>query len=226
MELNANSALSRVLGEYSLPEAQTAPDPKKSLGRDEFLKLLIAQLENQDPTSPQENGEFVAQLAQFSQLEESQKMSQSFVDFSSTFQSTQHLQATSLVGRPVHVESNETFLGAEGAISVLADFSDASQSSTLAVYNSMGELVDKFELGQQSQGRKEFIWTGMDANDERFPHGMYTFEVQASNAGVNETLPTYLSANVNSVTIEPGGKLTLNLAGVGPKSMSDIVQIN
>ena len=226
MDLNANSALSRVLGDYALPEANSAPDQKKALGRDEFLKLLIAQLENQDPTSPQENGEFVAQLAQFSQLEESQKMTQSFEQFSSSFQSTQHLQATSLVGRPVHVESNRSFLGDDGAISVLADFDGAAQSSTLSVYNSMGELVDKFELGQQSEGRKEFIWTGMDANDERFPIGMYTFEVQASNAGVNETLPTFLSANVNSVTIEPGGKLTLNLAGVGPKSMADIVQIN
>lgn len=226
MELNPNNALSRVLGDYALPEPEKATDPKKALGRDEFLKLLIAQLENQDPTSPQENGEFVAQLAQFSQLEESQKMSESFGQFSSAFQSTQHLQATSLVGRPVHVNSSRAFLGAQGDVSVLADFSAATQASTLKVYNSNGELVDQFALGQQTEGRKEFIWTGMDATDKRYPQGMYTFEVQASNAGVTETLPTFLSANVNSVTIEPGGKLTLNLAGLGPKSMSDIVQIN
>lgn len=226
MDLNASSALSRVLGDYALPEKNTAPDPSKAMGRDAFMKLLIAQLEHQDPTNPQENGEFVAQLAQFSQLEESQKMSESFQQFSSSFQSTQHLQATSLVGRPVHVESRETFLGAEGAVSILADFDIPAQSATLAVFDSSGQMVDRFELGQQSQGRKEFIWTGMDGNDERFPHGMYTFEVQAANGGVHETLPTFLSANVNSVTIEPGGKLTLNLAGVGPKSMSDIVQIN
>lgn len=225
MDLNPNNALSRVLGDYALPEPKKT-ETSKELGRDEFLKLLIAQLENQDPTSPQENGEFVAQLAQFSQLEESQKMSQSFSDFSSTFQSTQHLQATSLVGRPVHVESEFTMLGAEGAISVLADFDDAVQSATLTVYNSNGEVVDQFALGQQAAGRKEFIWTGMDANDERYPQGLYSFTVAAANAGVTAELPVYLSANVNSVTIEPGGKLTLNLAGVGPKSMSDIVQIN
>lgn len=225
MEVNSNNALSRVLNDFSLPEPKKSAADKE-LGRDEFLKLLIAQLENQDPTSPQENGEFVAQLAQFSQLEESQKMSESFSQFSSSFQSTQHLQATSLVGRPVHVESNEAFLGSEGSVSVLAEFSSATQASTLTVYNNNGQVVDQFALGQQSEGRKEFIWTGMNANDERYPHGMYTFEVQASNAGVNETVPTFLSANVNSVTIEPGGKLTLNLAGLGPKSMSDIVQIN
>jgi flagellar basal-body rod modification protein FlgD len=226
MELNGNSALSRVLGDYALPDQKKTAVAGKELGRDEFLKLLIAQLENQDPTSPQENGEFVAQLAQFSQLEESQKMSQSFSQFASSFQSTQHLQATSLVGRPVHVEADSTMLGADGAVSVLADFDNAVQSATLTVYNKNGEVVDQFGLGQQLAGRKEFIWTGMDANDQRYPQGMYSFTVASSTAGVSTEVPTFLSANVNSVTIEPGGKLTLNLAGVGPKSMSDIVQIN
>lgn len=226
MDVNNNNALSRVLSEYALPEKSKTSDPSKALGRDEFLKLLIAQLENQDPTSPQENGEFIAQLAQFSQLEESQKMTQSFQQFSSAFQSTQHLQATSLVGRPVHIKSDQALLGATSAISVLADFDVATQNATLSVYSENGELVDQFALGQQSEGRKEFIWTGTDANDQRYPQGMYSFQVTASSAGVTEQLPVYLSANVNSVTIEPGGKLTLNLAGIGPKSMSDIVQIN
>lgn len=226
MELNNNNALVRVLNDYALPESNKSSDPKKELGRDAFLKLLIAQLENQDPTAPQENGEFVAQLAQFSQLEESQKMSQSFSQFSSAFQSTQHLQATSLVGRPVHVQSSETKLGATGSISVLADFDIAAQEATLSVYDDAGAVVDQFSLGQQGEGRKEFIWTGFDGNDKRFPQGNYTFEVSASRGGVSEALPVYLSANVNSVTIEPSGKLTLNLAGIGPKSMSDIIQIN
>lgn len=226
MELNNNNALSRVLNDYALPEPSKSSDPKKALGRDEFLKLLIAQLENQDPTAPQENGEFVAQLAQFSQLEESQKMSQSFSQFSSAFQSTQHLQATSLVGRPVHVQSSETMLGTTGAISVLADFDIAAQEATLSVYNDSGAVVDQFSLGQQSEGRKEFIWTGVDGNEKRFPQGNYRFEVSASRGGVTEAQPVYLSANVNSVTIEPSGKLILNLAGIGPKSMSDIIQIN
>lgn len=226
MELNGNNALSRVLSDYALPEPQKGSDNKKSLGRDEFLKLLIAQLEHQDPTNPQDNGEFVAQLAQFSQLEESQKMSSSFNQFASAFQSTQHLQATSLVGRPVHVKSSEAMLGSSGAISVLADFDTAVQASTLSVYNSNGELVDKFALGEQTEGRKEFIWTGSNANDERYPPGMYRFEVTSAVAGETVVQPVYLSANVNSVKIEAGGKLTLNLAGLGPRSMADIVQIN
>lgn len=224
MDVNNNNALSRVLGDYALPEKKNTPS--QELGRDEFLKLLIAQLENQDPTSPQDNGEFVAQLAQFSQLEESQKMTQSFQQFSSAFQSTQHLQATSLVGRPVHVLSDVTMLTEAGAVSVLADFDSAVQSANLTVYDNDGKLVDKFDLGPQEAGKQEFYWTGTDANDQRYPPGEYRFELSANIGGVTEAVPTYLSANVNSVTIEKSGNLTLNLAGVGSVSMSDVIQIN
>lgn len=224
MEVNKNDALSRVLADYALPEKKKTPS--QELGRDEFLKLLIAQLENQDPTSPQDNGEFVAQLAQFSQLEESQKITQSFEQFSSAFQSTQHLQATSLVGRPVHVLSDVTMLTESGAVSVLADFDNAVQAASLTVYDNSGNVVDKFALGPQEAGKQEFYWTGTDANDQRYPPGEYRFELSANVGGVTEAVPTYLSANVNSVTIEKSGNLTLNLAGVGSVSMSDVIQIN
>tara|TARA_R110002072_G_scaffold278758_1_gene440612 strand:+ start:8167 stop:8841 length:675 start_codon:yes stop_codon:yes gene_type:complete len=224
MEINNSNALNKVLSDYALPEKTN--DKSKELGRDEFLKLLIAQLENQDPTSPQDNGEFVAQLAQFSSLEESQKMTQSFQQFASAFQSTQHLQATSLVGRPVHVQSDVTLLGDSGSISVLADFDGAVQDASLKVYDKVGNVVEQFNLGPQTGGRQEFFWTGFNANDERFPTGEYTFELSASRGGVTEAVPLYLSSNVNSVTIEKSGNLTLNLAGVGPVSMSDVIQIN
>lgn len=228
-EVNNSTGLDRVLSDYSMAkrqEEEKAAQGNKDLGKDEFLKLLVAQLEHQDPTNPQENGEFIAQLAQFSQLQESQKMSSSLEDFSSSFQSTQHLQATSLVGRPVHVESEESLLSEEGAISVVADMESSASNVTLNVYNEGGQKVDSYDLGQQPSGRNEFIWSGMDANDERFPPGMYRFEVNASQGGETTEVPTYLSANVNSVTIEPGGGMTLNLAGLGPMSMDDVVQIN
>lgn len=213
---------SSILDDLSIKE-----NPKEQeLGRDEFLKLLVAQLENQDPMNPQENGDFVAQLAQFSSLEEAQNLTQSFDGFASNFQSSQHLQATSLVGRPVHVASDTTLLGNEGAISILAEVPAAADSATLSVYNSSGGLIDNFDLGAVSPGRNEFVWTGEDASGQRYPGGVYKFEVSTSKDGVSERAPIFLSSNVNSVTIEPGGSLTLNLAGIGPTPMSDVIQLN
>ncbi|MDT8428267.1 MAG: flagellar hook assembly protein FlgD [Pseudomonadales bacterium] len=222
-EISSSNALDKILGELAI---QKQDKKTNELGRDEFLKLLIAQLENQDPTQPQENGEFIAQLAQFSSLEESQKLSRSFESFAGSFQSTQHLQATSLVGRPVHVASDFTMLDSTNAVSVLADFPTSVQSATLSVFSSNGELVEKFELGGQEAGRNEFIWTGVNAQDERFPPGLYKFSVQTSNGGEASNVPLFLSANVNSVTIEPGGTLTLNLAGIGETALGDVIQIN
>ena len=221
------SALSNVLNEYSLSKKGGAEETKsKDLGRNEFLRLLVAQLENQDPTEPQDNGEFIAQLATFSSLEEQQNLTKSFESFAGTFQSSQHLQATSLVGRPVHVASSATLLGESGAVSVIADIPHSTGSATLSVQNSAGEVVDSFQLGAQQEGSQEFIWTGTDANDQRFPPGMYSFKVTIDDSGTAEQVPTYLSANVNSVTIEPGGSLTLNLAGIGPTPLADVKQIN
>jgi flagellar basal-body rod modification protein FlgD len=148
-------------------------------------------------------------------------MSASFAGFASAFQSTQHLQATSLVGRPVHVASDTTALDATGGISIIADLEKSTSQASLSVYDQAGTLVDSYDLGPQASGRAEFLWTGFDANEQRFPAGMYTFRVAAAKA-----VPTFLSANVNSVTIEPGGSLTLNLAGIGPKSLDEVIQIN
>ena len=225
-EVTNNSALSQVLSDYSLTKKQEDTQKTNDMGRNEFLKLLVAQLENQDPTEPQDNGAFVAQLAQFSSLEEAQKMSSSFENFNTAFQSSQHLQATSLVGRPVHVKADTTALMNTGGVSVIAELPRSVEAATLTVYDQAGTLVDNFNLGAQQSGRQEFIWTGTDANDQRFPSGEYTFKVSIPDGDGAKQVPTYLSANVNSVTIEPGGSLTLNLAGIGPKSLADVIQIN
>jgi flagellar basal-body rod modification protein FlgD len=250
----ASGGLSSVLSQYEFKE-----EPKESvdqdLGRDEFLKLLVTQLQNQDPLSPQENGEFVAQLAQFSSLEEAQKLSGSFSAFSDKFLdaqanqsaslleetrslsenfsnfvdnsvSSQHLQATSLVGRPVHVESDVTFLQEGGAISIIADPARAVDEATLKVFDENNKLVDSYELGAKPAGRSEFIWTGENQQGQRFDPGMYRFEIEMSQGNNPVNTPLYLSSNVNSVTIEPGGALTLNLAGIGPTPMSEVIQIN
>jgi len=225
--INDNSALQRVLSEFSLQGREDEEKRSNSeLGRDEFLRLLIAQLENQDATSPRENDEFISQLAQFSALQESQKLSASFESFTDTFQSSQHLQATSLVGRPVHVQTETTLLDENNPVSVVADMPAAAGNANLNVFNQAGELVDSHSLGAVPAGRNEFIWSGQNSDGERFPPGMYRFEVTASRAGETESVPLFLSANVNSVTIEPGGSLTLNLAGVGPTPVSEVVQIN
>src|SRR5690606_31936879 len=98
------SGASSVLDQYQIKQ-----DTKQSkdLGKNEFLNLLVAQLNNQNPLEPQGNGEFIAQLAQFSQVEGVEKLNASMGTLLSTYQSSQALQASSLVGRKVIIPSDK-----------------------------------------------------------------------------------------------------------------------
>ena len=89
-----------ILDKYQVKQDSTQ---NKELGKDQFLNLLVAQLNNQNPLEPQGNGEFIAQLAQFSTVEGVEKLNSSMETILSGYQSSQALQASSLVGRKVIV---------------------------------------------------------------------------------------------------------------------------
>src|SRR5690625_1502858 len=90
-------------GDSQNTRQQKAPG---EIGQEDFLKLMVTQLQNQDPFSPMENGEFLAQIAQFTTATGIQELQQSFERFSSNIKTEQALQAASLVGRNVVVESD------------------------------------------------------------------------------------------------------------------------
>lgn len=94
---------------------KTKEEPKSNeLGRDAFLKLMLAQMENQDPTNPTANEDMVAQMAQFSQVENMEELNRSFATLSNSLLSGQALQATSLVGRSVSAPSGTAILQPNG----------------------------------------------------------------------------------------------------------------
>src|SRR5690554_4120121 len=110
--INATEA-SDVLGQYRTRQ-QDGASGKSELGKNEFMELMLAQLKNQNPLEPQDNGEFISQLAQFSSLEEMQKLSGTVDDVVGQFRSTQALQASAMVGKTVLAPSEVGILSAEG----------------------------------------------------------------------------------------------------------------
>ncbi len=208
------------------------------LGQKAFLKLMITQLENQDPLSPQENGEFIAQLAQFSSVESLDKLNNQFDDFSQSFVSNQALQASSLVGRSVSVPASSTRLDPDGEVAMSVDIPASTSDVSIRIYNDAGALVEQVDAGPAAAGEYNVLWDGetLEVNGNRLnwvsehegglPPGKYSVDISASIDGKATSLDTYLSANVNSVTISQNGALVLNLAGVGSVSMSDVKQFN
>jgi len=196
-----------------------------ALGRDEFLKLLMAQLENQDPLSPAEGTEFVAQLAQFSVVEGVQDLNDSFEGMNTSLKSNQAIQASALVGHTVIVNSAVARLTTAGEVIGSITVDEPTDDTLLNIYDAQGVLVRQEMLGGLEAGEVRFGWDGRNEAGESLPAGMYRFEALASRDGEVVALKTYLGANVNSVTIGATGDMTLNVDGIGPLSISDVREI-
>ncbi|XLX38868.1 flagellar hook assembly protein FlgD [Ectopseudomonas mendocina] len=212
------SGTSSVLDQYQIKQETTQ---NKELGKNEFLNLLVAQLNNQNPLEPQGNGEFIAQLAQFSSLEGIQQLNSSVSSMMSSFQSSQALQASSLVGRKVIVPSEKAVVDTSESFKASTVLPVSSSNVYVNVYNNAGALVTRVNLGEQAAGNVSFIWDGKDSSGNVAPPGTYKFEAQATYGGETKGLYTLLPANVDSVTLG-GSELMLNLAGLGSVPLSQV----
>lgn len=216
--------------------AKKAED-KNELGQDAFLELMIAQMKNQSPLDPTDNGQFVSQLAEFSNVEALDKMNNNFDAFTNSFMSNQALQASSLVGRSVTVPGDKGEMGTDGMISGVATIPASSNDVTLEIYTEGGVLLEDISLGGQQAGEMNFRWNGaqievngklLDWQSSRtdITTGIYKMKISGSVNGKPEQFDTALSANVSSVTLGTDSQVTLNLSGLGSVPMSQVKQIN
>lgn len=220
MSINSVGAGGSGLEQYQLNSERTT---NKELGKNEFLNLLVAQLNNQDPLSPQSNGEFVSQLAQFSQVEGIEKMNTSMESMLTGYQSSQALQASALVGRKVIVPTDKAVIDTGETFKASLELPVSSSNVYVNVYDSAGATVNRLNLGQQEAGNVSFMWDGKNSSGNLMPPGTYRFEAQASYGDKSQGLQTSLPANVDSVSLgQNGGELTLNLAGLGSIGLSQV----
>ncbi|GAA3586434.1 MULTISPECIES: flagellar hook assembly protein FlgD [Marinobacter] len=216
---------SEFLSQYGIKQDDKAKGSDE-LGQGEFMELMLAQLKNQNPLEPQDNGEFIAQLAQFSSLEEMQKVSSAVDNVVGEFRSTQALQASAMVGRTVLVPGTAAKLVSEGEIEGAVAVQASTSNLKISIKNSAGELVRQIDLGQAAKGYEKFTWDGNDANGDPLPPGKYEFVAEGSYPSGTEQLGTLISANVDSVSLGGAGEITLNLAGQGSVALADVYQIN
>ncbi|MCY1281230.1 Basal-body rod modification protein FlgD [compost metagenome] len=221
MSIDSTSAASSILDQYQI--RNDSGTKKEELGKDAFLNLLVAQLNNQNPLEPQGNGEFIAQLAQFSQVEGVQQLNDSMGQLLSGYQSSQALQASSLVGRKVIVPTEKAVVDTSETFKASLVLPVSSSNVYVNVYDSAGTAVSRINLGQQQAGQVSFMWDGKDASGNLLPPGTYKFEAQATYEDGTKGLYTLLPANVDSVTLgQNGSELQLNLAGLGSVPLSQV----
>lgn len=235
--MNEVSATNSIFNDLSVNRNEEK-EQSNELGQNAFLKLMITQMENQSPLDPQDNTQFISQLAQFSSVESLDKLNNNFDSFTNNFVANQALQASTLVGRAVTVPAEQTRLDAGGVVAINADIPASTSDVNISIYDESGSLIEQVPLGAQPAGSMNVRWDGMSSElngelldwksslaEGRSP-GVYRFEVTAQIDGEETQLATALSANVNSVTVGPNGTLSLNLAGVGTVSLADVKQFN
>jgi flagellar basal-body rod modification protein FlgD len=212
------------LGLRSTQDAQASVD-KNKLGQEAFMELMIAQLRNQDPMKPMENGEFLTQIAQFSQVTGLQELQDSFKSLSESLVSNQALQAASLVGRDVLAPTGLGVLGPGQPIRGSVELPTASAQVTVNIYDNAGQMVRRLELGSQASGEAMYQWDGLRDDGTFAPPGNYLISAEAEFNGRNEAVEALVVNRVNGVTLGNAGSLLLDLAGVGPMDFEQVKQI-
>lgn len=198
---------------------------RNELGQNAFLELMITQLSNQDPLSPQEGAEFVAQLAQFSSVEGIQNLNTTVNDLAGSFRSSQALQASALVGRSVRVPTEFASLAQGEPVKGSIELPLTTNQLQLDVYDAAGQLISQRSLGTQAAGDVEFTWDGLTTDGVQAEPGEYRFRASALIEGENTELVTNLNANIDSVTLGQGSDVTLNVARVGPVALKDVKEL-
>jgi flagellar basal-body rod modification protein FlgD len=221
--IDTNSSIYDSLG--LTQNTQNSVGASNELGQDAFMRLMLAQMQNQDPLSPMENGQFIAQLAQFQSVSGINDLSNSFSDFVTSMQSNQALQASALVGRQVLVDSNTAALGNSGSVTGAAVLPASTTNMSVYIYDSSGQLVRTINMGEQSAGEIEFNWDGKADDGSRLPAGQYDFKAEAAYDGENYELATAIYSTVESVVLGGGNGITLNVTGQGEVPMSVVSKI-
>jgi len=199
---------------------------KKGLGQEEFLKLMTAQLKNQSPLNPTNSADFLTQLAQFGTVNGIGELNQTVQALASSMQSSQALQASTLVGRDVLVPRSEVPLGRAGKVQGSVNLPQASGEVVLTVQDLAGQTIRTLNLGAQQAGRVEYNWDGLDDGGNAVPPGVYHLQAQATFGDANEALTTLIRDRVISVTLARDGTgPQLNLGTLGSVAIGDVQEV-
>ncbi len=190
---------------------------------DQFLKLLVTQLNNQDPLNPLDNAQLTSQLAQINTVQGIQQLNSTLTGISGRFDSAGMLQAASIMGRNAVVAGNALPLFDTGAAGGF-ELAQGADRVTVTVKDSSGAVVHTVELGAQSEGRHLFDWDGMNDAGTKAAPGPYTFSVSASSAGKAVDSATLSIGTVVGIAPGAGGPV-LSLGGVGNVNLTDVKQI-
>jgi flagellar basal-body rod modification protein FlgD len=203
--------------------AAQAQKKDQTLGIEEFLTLMTAQLKNQDPMKPLEGTEFISQLATFGTVSGVNEMKESMELLATSLRSTQTLNGSSMLGRDILVEADSFAHTQGGTVSGELDVPAGTTSLQVRITDSTGAVVREMTL-DTTEGTRTFSWDGLKTNGQPAGSDEYEIEAVATVAGQTGSLPLMLSGRVSSVSIV-GTNLMLNTPALGSVDMTDVRRV-
>jgi flagellar basal-body rod modification protein FlgD len=188
--------------------------------QDRFLKLLVTQLQNQDPLSPMDNAELTSQIAQINTVTGIATLNTSVQGLSSQFLQMQTVQGAALVGKDVIVPGKKVDI-AEGVGQGGYQIDSAADAVKVEILNPAGRVVDTLNLGAQSAGMHGFDWPSGTYDDS----SNLTFRITATNGSTTLTSTALMRDKVNAVSTS-GNELMLDLENAGSTPYSTVKAIN
>jgi flagellar basal-body rod modification protein FlgD len=175
-----------------------------NMNKDDFLKLLVTQLQNQDPMSPEDPKDFVSQLAQFSSLEQQINSNQNLENLATAIQSLQQSQSmaqgVALLGKTVKGTGNQLNVVGGKAMEASFQLPQAAKQVAVGVFDPSGKQVATLNLGAQAAGERTLNWDGKDSKGQQVADGTYSFQVAAQDkAGNAIQVDNYFTGTVQEV---------------------------
>ncbi|MFN7645171.1 MAG: flagellar hook assembly protein FlgD [Burkholderiales bacterium] len=200
--------------------AGTTGQASEDATEDRFLKLLVAQMKNQDPLNPLDNAQVTTQLAQINTVKGIDKLNTSLQTLVDSSKQGSTSEAASMVGRSVLVAGNTMTLPKDGVAKAGFELAAAATSVRVAVLDKAGAVVDNIALGPMPAGLHTFQWNGT-SGARTFDPGLYTLRVSAVDGASKVSATTLAAAQVRAVTLGTGGA-TLQLDGSRSTSMDKV----
>lgn len=216
--LFSQSAGSATGGSSSTGNAKNAAEIQN-----QFLTMLVAQLQNQDPLNPLDNTEITNQLAQMSTVSGIEKLNLTLSSLVNSVGTAQAMQAASLIGQTVLVPGANLTL-ASGKAYGGATLESAADQVTVSIMDTSGNVVQTLSLGAQKAGDVVFSWDGKTSTDTTAADGKYSFKV-AATSGSNKVTATPLQFGTVSALVKTSDGYKLDLGALGQYDFDDVQQV-
>ncbi len=196
----------------------------QTLGQGDFLKLMTAQMNNQDPFDPVDNTQMVAQMAQFSSLAGITEMSSTLKAIADKLGATSATDAMAYIGRTVLTEGDVAYGRTAGGIAGAVELDAAATDVTVTISDASGRILHSQSLGAQPAGTATYDWDGKDLTGADAGSGPFTVAVAAQSAGRAVGATGLVWAPVDSVSTA-GGAPVLTLPGIGSVPVSAVRKV-